>query len=240
MTSAMILCAGFGTRLKEYTKNTPKPMLKLSGKPMLEYTISHLSGLGIKNIVINLHYLAEQITSYFGDGEKWGVKISYSYEEEPLGTAGAVKKVENILGQSENFFVLYGDVFCTENYAEMLNFHISNKEGLASIVLHERTSSNSVVEMDANRLITRFIERPQSEVKDKRQNWVNSGLYCFNKEILEYIPENIEYDFPKEVFQELVSQKKLYGYPLSGYRCAVDSPERYLKLQEDLINGVSI
>jgi len=235
--TAMILCAGFGTRLSELTKNLPKPMLSVSGKPILEYTIRHLQSLGVENIIINLHYLHEKITDYFGDGKKFNVKITYSYEETPLGTAGAVKKVENILSQHNNFFVIYGDIFTNERFDELYKFHTSKSNPIASIILHERNSSNSVVEMDKKNLIYRFIERPNEEVKDKKQNWVNSGLYCFNKKILDYIPSDQAFDFPKDVFGKLVLEKSIYGYPLKNYRCAIDSLERFEKANSDFINN---
>ncbi len=232
MKTAMILCAGYGKRLGELTKDTPKPMLPVNGKPMLEYTIGHLAKLGIDHLIINLHYLPDKITSYFGNGKKWGVSIDYSFEEEPMGTAGALKKVAPMI--TDDTLVLYGDVICNEDYNSLIDFHKSRRNAVASIILHERRSSNSVVEMNGDRLITRFIERPEKEVKDKKQDWVNSGLYCFSKKILEFIPEKVYCDFPKDVFPSLVEKKLIYGYPLKGYRKAVDSAERYKEIQEDL------
>ena len=233
MNTAMILCAGFGTRLKKYTKKIPKPMLRLSGKPLLEHTIIHLSNYGICNIIINLHYFADEIISYFKDGSKWGIKITYSYEETPLGTAGAVKNVENNLTGIDDFLVLYGDVICNENYKDFIKFHKSKKDAVASIILHKRNRSNSIVEMDNKSMIIRFIERPDKEIKNKNQNWVNSGLYSFNKKILNYIPQKVFCDFPKDIFPILVSEGCLYGYELKGYRCSIDSPKRYIKVQND-------
>lgn len=233
MRAAMILCAGFGTRLNELTKTTPKPMLLINGKPLLEYTITHLASLGIKNIVINLHYLADQITDYFGDGTRFGVNIEYSYEDAPLGTAGAIKNVESTLYKYDDFLVLYGDIICSENYDKLFDVHSQNKSAIGTIILHERNRSNSVVEMDLSNKITRFVERPKAEVLDKKQDWVNSGLYCFKRDILNYIPKGEFCDFPKDVFSKLVDEGSLYGFPLTSYRCAIDSPERYLKAKED-------
>ena len=233
MLKAMILCAGYGTRLKEYTKDLPKPMLPISGKPMLEYTIKHLASLGITNLIINLHYLADKIVSYFQDGKKWGVKIKYSYEEKPFGTAGAVKKAENLLQKTENFFLLYGDTICNENYQNLLNSHKNKSEAIATIILHKRIKSNSIVEIDKENKITKFIERPQEKGNHNKEHWVNSGLYCFNKEILEYIPEAVYSDFPKDIFPKLIASSRLYGYPLKGYRQAIDSPDRYFLVQKD-------
>jgi len=237
LSAAMILCAGFGTRMQDFTKDLPKPMLPIGPKPLLEYTIAHLAKSGITNIVINLHYLPEKITSHFGDGRKFGVDITYSHEDKPLGTAGAVKKAEAFLNKYEDFLVLYGDIVCTQDYRALYDFHKSRPRAAASIILHERAKSNSVVEMDDNNKIVRFIERPEKEVADKKQNWVNSGLYCFNKKILDYIPPNEFCDFPKNIFSRLVLEGSLYGFPLKGYRCAIDSPERYEKVCGDFLNG---
>lgn len=238
MNTAMILCAGYGTRLEKYTKRTPKPMLQISGKPLLEYTIEHLARYDIRNIIINLNYLADQITSYFEDGNKWGVKITYSYERSLLGTAGAVKNVEYYLKDINDFLVIYGDVICDENYENFINFHRSKKGAVASIIVHKRMGSNSIVEIDSENRIIKFIERPDKDMDGMKHNWVNSGIYSFNKSILEYIPSGVFCDFPRDIFPELVSEGHLYGYELKGYRCSVDSPERYIKVQNDLARKV--
>jgi len=237
MTYAMILCAGFGTRLNELTKDTPKPMLKVGDKPMLEHTILHLKSFGITKFIINLHYLSEQITSYFGNGEKFGVEIIYSHEEQPLGTAGAIKNVENILKTSEDFLVIYGDIFTDLNYADFIDFHRSKPDAIASIIVHERSKSNSIVEIDENNKVVTFIERPPENLNyQKTQNWVNSGIYLFDKIVLEMLPDGFS-DFPKDIFPKIMQVQGLFAHPLAGYRCAVDSVERYSMLKLDYENG---
>jgi NDP-sugar pyrophosphorylase family protein len=237
MTAAMILCAGYGKRLGDLSRDLPKPMIPVKGRPILEYSIRHLAKLGINNIIINLHYLPDIIKNYFREGTAWNVHIDYSYEEEPLGTAGAVKKAEAYLRKYHQFLVLYGDIVCNQDYRDLLKFHQLNSDAIGTIVLHERNKSNSIVEMDGNNKITRFIERPQSEVSDKKQNWVNSGLYCFSNSILDRIPAGKYCDFPQHVFNDLIHNGHLYGFPLNGYRCAIDSPERYKIMIEDFNNG---
>ncbi|MBN1543045.1 nucleotidyltransferase family protein [candidate division KSB1 bacterium] len=234
MTAAMILCAGYGKRLQHLTKNIPKPMLPIDGKPLLEYTIRHLAGLGIDQIVINLHYLGDRIVSYFGDGSRWGISITYSPETKPLGTAGAVKNAQALLDTSDRFLVLYGDVICNDNYNRLLNRLNTVPTAIGAIVLHQRMVSNSIVEIDSDHRIVRFFERPAHEVPDKRQNWVNSGLYAFRPEIFDSIPAGEFADFPRDVFPQLVAQGCLYGQPLQDYRCAVDSPERYAQVAKDI------
>lgn len=238
MNTAMILCAGFGTRMCDLTKDTPKPMLSLGNATILEHNIKHLVGLGINKLIINLHYLPDKITSCMGDGSALGAKILYSHESSPLGTAGAVKKAECLFGGEHEFLVLYGDIVSDENYLAMHGFHSQRPDAVATIALHERASSNSVVEMDKGGRLTRFIERPETPVADKKQNWVNSGMYLFRSSIFGHIPEGVYCDFPKDVFTKLVDAGKIYGYPITGYRCAIDSPERYAKACADYSSGL--
>lgn len=239
-TYAVILCAGFGTRISELTKNTPKPMLPVGGKPILESTIRHLKSFGIEKIFINLHYLPKKITSYFGDGQNFGVEIDYSYEPEPLGTAGAVKNIENKLMEAENILVIYGDILSDLNYTDFLKFHNSQKsmkDCTASMIVHERAKSNSIVEIDSSNRVVKFIERPkEEELAQKTQNWVNSGIYLIDKSVLKLLPKGFS-DFPKDIFPKLLKAKSLYAMPIRGYRCAVDSYERYFMLQLDYENG---
>jgi len=233
MTVAMILCAGFGTRLGELTKDTPKPLLKLGNKPILEHTIRHLKRNGVSNIVINLHYMGDMIRSHFENINDSGIKIDFIYEDSPLGTAGAVKNAQKLFENENDFFVIYGDIVTNLDFQELIKFHKSKNDAIATIILHERAKSNSIVEIDHSGKILKFLERPpQEEFEKKKQNWVNSGIYCLNKKIFDYLPDGIA-DFPKDIFPELVKQGSLYGFPLKGYRMAVDSAERYFMLQFD-------
>ena len=236
----MILCAGQGTRLGGYTSNTPKPMLPVAGMPLLEHTIRHLKSLGIKEYIVNLHHHHGKITSYFGKGSRLGVEIAYSYEEKPLGTAGGVKRAEDILKEYGCFFVLYGDVISNKDITCLYRELDDHKCASGAILIHERKSSNSIVEINDTNLITRFVERPTSNEDDKKRTWVNSGMYCFRNSVLEMIPKERFCDFPKDIFPKLVKQEKLYGYPLNekSYRIAVDSPKRYIQLQKDMKNGL--
>lgn len=235
MTKALLLCAGFGTRLKELTKDTPKAMLDIHGKPLLEHTIQHLRKYNINNLFINLHYHANQIKDYFGNGKDFGVQINYSYEEEPLGTAGALLKLKEEFKQEETFLVCYGDLFCTSNYRKLLDSH---KTGTATIMLHKRKHSNSIVEMNQNRRITKFIERPKNNIPIQLNDpWVNSGIYCLSYQIFNYFEQD-DYgkalDFPKHIFPKLLAKEELYGYPLDAYRIAIDSSERLEQLKKDI------
>src|SRR5581483_8245973 len=144
---AMVLCAGYGTRLGELTKEIPKPMLDLNGHPILEYILAHLRANHFDSVAVNLHFLPEMIRGYFADGQKVGISLKYSHEEQLLGTAGGIKKMEAFLKESDPFLVQYGDVITDQDFAPLLRFH-QERNGLATLLLHQRLKSNSVVILD--------------------------------------------------------------------------------------------
>lgn len=223
---AMILCAGYGTRLGEHTLEFPKPMLPLQGHPVLEYIISHLAHHGFNNIAVNLHFMPEVIRSYFGDGSRWNVALTYSYEPELLGTAGGVKKMENFLRHGDAFLVHYGDILTDQDFNAMLRFHREHRS-LATLLLHQRRHSNSVVSLDEEGRIISFLERPTEQSRRcVNSTWVNSGICICDPEFLDAIPANVPCDLPRDIFPKLIDSGRLYGFPLSGYRCAIDSQER--------------
>jgi NDP-sugar pyrophosphorylase family protein len=230
----MILCAGRGTRLGALTRDVPKPMLQIAGAPLLEHTVRHLARLGFRDLIINLHHHPEVITSHFGGGERFGVSIDYLREEELLGTAGAVKNAAQLLGVHDRLLVIYGDVLCNEDYRDLVAAHAQNPRASCTIILHRRAGSNSVVEMDEGRRIVRFVERPPAALVPTLPSWVNSGLYCLDPAVLDRLPRGVAADFPRDVFPGLVEEGQLYGFPLRGYRCAVDSPRRYERAQAEL------
>jgi len=233
----MVLCAGYGTRLGNLTDATPKAMLLIEGKPILEYILSNLSFYGFREIVINLHFMPELIRSYFRDGSDWGIELQYSYEPVLLGTAGAIKKMESFLAQDETFLLHYGDIITDQNFSEMMSFH-DKKKAIGTLLLHKRLKSNSIVEMDETGKIALFLERPQSDNHPARQrSWVNSGVSIFDREIFRCIPSESFCDLPRDIFPGIIETGRLFGYPLSSYRCAVDSPERYKEAQRAISAG---
>lgn len=234
---AIVLCAGYGTRLGDLTREIPKPMLPLGGKPLLEYTLRYLARNGFSEIGINLHFLPEQITDYFGAGERYGVSITYSHEPVLLGTAGAVKKLEPWLADVEDFLVLYGDILIDQNLTDLWSFH-RKKQAMATLLLHQRASSNSLVQMDKTGRIIGFVERPTAEQRAAHPfPWVNSGVQLLNRRILNHIPAGRPSDLPRDVYGRIVELERFYGVPLSGYRCAIDSPARYAEAEAVIAEG---
>lgn len=234
---AMVLSAGYGTRLGDLTQATPKPMLRLQERPLLEYIIYNLARHGFNQIAINQHYLPEVIRDYFGDGSRWNVSLAYSYEAELLGTAGGVKKMEHFLRQGDGFLVHYGDVITDQNLTAMLHFH-RERRSLATLLIHQRERSNSVVSLDEEGRIDGFLERPDEKARSTVDSpWVNSGICICTPEFLDLIPAGVPCDLPRDIFPKLVGSGRLYGFPLSGYRCAIDSPNRLAESKLALADG---
>jgi len=234
---AMVLSAGYGTRLGDLTQETPKPMLRLQERPMLEYIICHLVRHGFNQIAINLHFMSDAIQDYFGDGSHFGVELVYSYESELLGTAGGVKKMADFLGAEGAFIVHYGDVLTDQDFTAMLHFH-RKRNALATLLLHQRAHSNSVVRLDEEGRIIGFLERPTEEARRGVQSpWVNSGICICDPQLLDEIPPDVACDLPRDIFPKLIDSGRLYGFPLSGYRCAVDSPNRLAEARAAIADG---
>ena len=233
----MVLSAGFGTRLGDITQDTPKPMLRLQGRPMLEYIICHLARHGFNQIAINLHFMPDMIRDYFGDGSRFGVELVYFYEHELLGTAGGVKNTGDFLDAGEAFMAHYGDVLTDQDFTAMLSFHRERK-ALATLLLHQRERSNSVVSLDKKGRIIGFLERPTEEARrGVKSPWVNSGICICDPRLLDEIPADVACDFPRDIFPRLIDSGRLYGFPLSGYRCAVDSPGRLAEARAAIADG---
>jgi len=233
----MVLCAGYGTRLGELTREIPKPMLPFNDQPMLTYLLAHLKQHGFDQIVINLHFKPELIQNHFGDGSGLAMQLTYSHEPTLLGTAGGVKNVETFFRDEPAFLVQYGDIITDQDFSAMLQSH-RERNALATLLLHQRQKSNSVVVLDDEHRITSFLERPTEAARQGQTSpWVNSGVCICSPEILDHIPANTTCDLPRDVFAKLTSTRRLFGFPLSGYRCAVDSPERLTEARAALAEG---
>jgi NDP-sugar pyrophosphorylase family protein len=209
---AMILAAGGGTRLYPLTFTLAKPMATVMNKPVLEHIINHISKHGFNELMINLHNFGDQIENYFRDGRDFGVKISYSHEKEPLGTAGGVKNVEHFF--DDTFMVIGGDDLLDVNLGELIAFH-KEKKALATIGLsyEKEVEHYGVVVTDQTGKILEFQEKPRPE--EAKSHWVNNGIYIFEPEILDYIPAGKFYDFGSQLFPRLKDE----GAPFYGCEC---------------------
>lgn len=233
---AMILAAGLGTRLRPLTDEIPKPMVPIVNKPVMEHIIELLSEYKIQEIVVNIHYCSEIIKDYFKDGSQWGVKISYSYEKELLGTAGGVKKVKGFF-KNEDFLVISGDILTDLNVEELIKFHCQN-EYLGTIVLKRvrNISRYGVALLNENDEILNFQEKPKP--KEAVSKLANCGIYVFKPEIFNYIPDHLFFDFGKDVFPLLLRKKKrLAGFVLKKYWNDVGGVRAYQEGNFDALAG---
>ena len=177
---AVILAGGLGSRLKNLVKDVPKPMAYILGKPFLEHQIRMLKDQGIDDIILAVYHMADKIKSYFGTGHRWGVDITYSEEEIPLGTAGAIKKAQKYI--SDTFFVLNGDTYSQIDFSNFMNFHkYKNSSFTISLAKVSDSINYGTVKLESDRIIE------FNEKGDGKTNLINRGVYVFNPEIFEYI-----------------------------------------------------
>ena len=220
----IILAAGKGERLGEVTRNIPKPMIRVKGKPILENNILLCKKSGFNEILINLYHRPEVITEYFKDGSDFGVKISYYLENKILGTAGAVVPMIQELGESP-FFILYGDNFLEIDLKSVIEFH-REKQSDFTIVTHKRedVTSSGVVVLDNEMAVTDFVEKPRSRIPDS--NWVNAGIYLISSiNIIKNIIEPND-DFGYDIIPLLLKNNhRLFGYKIKQQVWAIDTPE---------------
>lgn len=232
---AMILAAGVGSRLQPLTNNLAKSMMPIINKPVMEHTLNLLSNQGVTEVVINIHHLAEQIKDYFGDGSNFGINIKYSFEEELMGTAGGIKKVADFF--DDTFIIISGDALTDIKIKDVYDYH-KQKKALATICLKKvaDVEKYGVVITDREGKINSFQEKPARE--EALSELVNTGIYIFEPEILDYIPANEVYDFGKQLFPKLVEiNAPLYGYSLKDYWNDVGSFAEYFNSHIDALQG---
>lgn len=235
-TKAFILAGGKGTRLNSLTKDTPKPLLKLNGKPILEIIINHLKKNGITEILISIGYLGNKIKDYFGDGSDFGVKIEYIKEDpkNPLGTAGPLRLAKDFL--TETFVLLYSDNLLDIDIKKVYAFHKKHGGlGTISLVQVEDPSPYGVAVMDEDKIIE-FIEKPKKEKAPS--NWINIGVSILEPKIIDFIPKREDIvSLEKEVLPKLAKAKKLFGFRFNGYWIDIGTLEKYKRAIEDLRAG---
>jgi mannose-1-phosphate guanylyltransferase len=232
---AVLLVGGLGTRLRPLTNDRPKSIVPVLNKPVLEHTIAYLKYHGVRDIIITLNYLPEVIEEYFGDGTEFGVKLTYFMEEEPRGTAGAVKNAESYLDGT--FFVLNGDVFTDLNLSDMLAYH-RKKKATATIALTqvEKPSAYGVVETTDKGKVQRFIEKPPPGTETT--NWINAGTYILERDVLDLIPPGCNYMFERGLFPQLVQTgRPVFGYQYKGYWLDMGTPAHYREINRDFMKS---
>ncbi|MEM2851049.1 MAG: mannose-1-phosphate guanyltransferase [Candidatus Bathyarchaeia archaeon] len=231
---AVVMAGGEGTRLRPLTTARPKPMVPVVNKPMMEHVLELLLAHRFNELFVTLHYLPDAVRNYFGDGTDFGAKITYSIEEKPLGTAGGVKRLEQLL--EGTFLVISGDVLTDINLSEIVKFH--KKRGAIATITLSRVPNPleyGIVITNAEGQIENFLEKPGwGEVFS---DTVNAGIYVLEPEALRYVKPGQEFDFSRQLFPLLLKQgEALYGYTSTGYWCDIGSVQQYLQAHRDILS----
>ncbi len=233
---AFIMAGGFGTRIRPLTVNIPKPMLPLVNRPTLEHIVRLLKRHGITDIVMLLYYHPEYIKNYFGDGSDFGVKVNYVIPNKDLGTAGAVRYARDRF-RDDLYLIISGDLLTDFELSEMLAFHKEkNAEVTIGLTRVENPLQFGIVITNEEGRIIKFLEKPTwGEVFS---DTINTGIYILTDEMLEKIPEDTEYDFSKNLYPELLKEKrKLFGFISEGYWQDIGDPDSYRLANYDILNG---
>ena len=233
---AVVLVGGEGMRLRPLTSVTPKPMIPVMNMPFLERTLRRLKAAGIDDVILPAGYLPEAITSYFGDGTQLGLKLRYVIEETPLGTAGAIKNLEQyITGQ---FFVLNGDILTSLDLNAMRAAHEKTGGiGMLHLVRVDDPSGFGCVVHDASGRVSAFVEKPPRN--EAPTNEINAGTYLLEREILDAIPAGRPVSIERETFPALIAQGRgLYAYTTDDYWIDLGKPEAYLASHRHIFDGV--
>lgn len=225
---AVVLAGGKGTRLSPYTTILPKPLMPIGDMPILEVMLLQMKQAGIGHVVLTVGHLSELLRAFFKDGSDFGLTISYSYEQQPLGTAGPIALVD---GLNDTFLVSNGDVLTTLDLRDLIRFHKEQK-AIATIAAHHRQSKIDlgVIQRDGDYRITGYIEKPTYDFM------VSMGIYVFEPAVLSYIDRNQYLDFPDLVKKLIAAGERVVGYEFNGYWEDLGRPDDYARASKDFEN----
>lgn len=234
---ALILIGGMGTRLRPFTCNTPKPLLPIVNQPFLQYQIELLKKYGVKEIIFCLAYLSHTFENHFGNGAKYGIKIHYVHEKEPLGTGGAIGNAQKFIDCP--VIILNGDVLMNLNLAAMQRQHQKNKSKVTIALTRVKDPTvYGLVETAKNGRIERFLEKPSWD--EVTCNTINAGVYIFQPEVLASIPKGINFSVERGLFPNLLAQgEKIFGFVSSDYWIDIGTIDKYLQAHFDIIDGTA-
>ena len=223
---AVVLAGGKGTRLSPYSTILPKPLMPIGDLPILEILLRQMKGAGVDDVILTVGHLAELLRAFFQNGERFGLHIDYSYEEEPLGTAGPLSLIKNRL--DDTFFVTNGDVLTTLDFNSMLEYHHQNGSA-ATIAMHARQVKIDlgVLKFNGSYELYGYVEKPTYNFN------VSMGIYIFEPSVLEYIPYNEYLDFPDLVLKMIECGERVIAYPFDGYWQDLGSPTDYEQAVQD-------
>jgi mannose-1-phosphate guanylyltransferase len=234
---AVVLVGGFGTRLRPLTLTTPKQMLPVAGRPMIERVFAHLASHGIDDAVLSLGYRADAFTSAYPDGTCAGVRLHYAEEPEPLDTAGAVGFAARAAGIDERFLVVNSDVMTDLDLTALVKLHEERgAEGTIALTPVDDPSHFGVVTTDGDGRVLAFVEKPPPG--EAPTNLINAGFYVLEPGVLDRIPVGGKLSIERMTFPAMVADGTLYARPDDAYWIDVGTPERYLQASLDIIDGL--
>lgn len=230
---AILLAGGLGTRLQSVVNDRPKPMALIQEKPFMEYVIHELGKHGITDIIFAVGYKGSMVEEYFKDGSDFNINVSYAYEEELLGTAGAIKNAGKLVAE-DRFFVLNADTFYQIDYSRIMKLHEEKDLDMALVLRKVPDVSRYGEAVLENHMLTAFNEK----TTDSRPGTINGGIYLMKRELLDDIPEgkvSLENDMIPKWLKE---KKRLGGIVNDGYFIDIGVPEDYFKFIQDVKEGV--
>lgn len=235
---ALILVGGLGTRLRPITETVPKPMVEIEGRPFLEYKIHSLKKYGIKNFILCVGYLGHIVEEYFGDGKRFGINISYSYEKNGLlGTAGAIKNAQHLL--KDSFIVANGDTYLDVDFRKLIEFHESHDYPFTIVIAdasHTKTQELIEIDNDIIKLYKRDTPEHEAHLRVTHRPLVNGGSYVMEKQIFDIIPENTKVSLEQEIFPKILHKMK--GFLHKGYMLDIADEHDWNEFKKDLRKGL--
>lgn len=227
LADAVIMAGGEGKRLRPLTEDTPKPLLKVGEKPIIEYNIDRLINVGIEKINISINYLGEQIEEYFGTGTGKGVRINYLKEEIPLGTIGSILLVENV--ENDDIIVMNSDLLTNIDFVDFFKTYRDSQADMAvAATTYHVDVPYAVLELGEGSEVRSLKEKPRYTY------YSNAGIYILKKHLLKLIPQNKFFDITDLMDKILEMNLKLVTYPINGYWLDIGKHEDFKKAQEDI------
>lgn len=222
---AVVLAGGLGMRLRPYTVALPKPLMPIGDFPILEIIVRQLAAAGYGRITLAVNHQAELMRAYFGDGSRWGVNVDYSLEDQPLGTMGPLRLVQDL---PENFVVMNGDVLCDLDFARFLDEHVSESRIFTiSASLRQQTIDYGVLHSDSQHKLTGFEEKPTLPYQ------VSMGVYALNRRVLNWIPIGQPFGFDELVLRLLKTDEHISVRTHPGYWLDIGRPDDYQRAVDD-------
>lgn len=224
---AVLMAGGEGKRLRPLTETTPKPLLKVGDKPIIEYNIDRLQKVGIKNITLSINYLGDQLVDYFGDGSNRNLNINYVREDKPLGTIGSILLIEEF--EHEDILVMNSDLLTNIDYADFFKAYKSSEADMAvAATSYQVDIPYGVLEVNDSNIVKSLKEKPRYTY------FSNAGIYIIKKDLLKMIPVDQFFDITDLINRIIEMNLKLITYPINGYWLDIGKHEDFKKAQEDI------